>query len=53
MGSTDGRQNPSPEKPSFGMGLAILFIAQILSAIMGLYTEETYKKYGPNHLWRL
>lgn len=47
MGSTDGRKNPDPEKPSFGMGLTILFVAQILSAIMGLYTEETYKKYGP------
>ncbi|KAH7030818.1 UAA transporter family-domain-containing protein [Microdochium trichocladiopsis] len=32
---------------SFGMGLAILFVAQVLSAIMGLYTEATYKKYGP------
>ena len=28
-------------------GLAILFIAQVLSAIMGLYTEETYRQYGP------
>jgi UDP-xylose/UDP-N-acetylglucosamine transporter B4 len=32
---------------SFGTGLAILFVAQVLSAIMGLYTEETYRKYGP------
>lgn len=32
---------------SFGTGLAILFIAQVLSAIMGLYTEETYRMYGP------
>ncbi|KAL2159281.1 hypothetical protein VTH06DRAFT_2716 [Thermothelomyces fergusii] len=32
---------------SFGIGLAILFIAQVLSAIMGLYTEETYRIYGP------
>ncbi|KAM7184163.1 UDP-N-acetylglucosamine transporter [Naviculisporaceae sp. PSN 640] len=32
---------------TFGMGLAILFIAQVLSAIMGLYTEETYRIYGP------
>ncbi|EPE03257.1 udp-n-acetylglucosamine transporter yea4 [Ophiostoma piceae UAMH 11346] len=32
---------------NFITGLAILFIAQVLSAIMGLYTEETYKKYGP------
>lgn len=26
----------------------ILFIAQVLSAIMGLYTEETYREYGPH-----
>ncbi|KAK1959851.1 NST UDP-N-acetylglucosamine transporter [Colletotrichum eremochloae] len=35
------------DRPAFGTGLIILFVAQILSAIMGLYTEETYKKYGP------
>ncbi|KAF6785371.1 amp deaminase [Colletotrichum sojae] len=34
-------------RPAFGTGLIILFVAQVLSAIMGLYTEETYKKYGP------
>lgn len=34
----------------FLTGLAILFIAQVMSAIMGLYTEETYRKYGPQ--WR-
>ncbi|KAK0717046.1 UAA transporter family-domain-containing protein [Lasiosphaeria miniovina] len=33
--------------PSFKTGLAILFVAQVLSAIMGLYTEETYRIYGP------
>ncbi|KAK2045858.1 NST UDP-N-acetylglucosamine transporter [Colletotrichum somersetense] len=38
------------DKPAFGTGLIILFVAQVLSAIMGLYTEETYKKYGPQ--WR-
>lgn len=32
---------------SFATGLSILFIAQVLSAIMGLYTEETYRIYGP------
>ncbi|KAK5987712.1 UDP-N-acetylglucosamine transporter yea4 [Cladobotryum mycophilum] len=37
-------------QPSFNVGLLILFIAQILSAIMGLYTESTYRKYGPQ--WR-
>ncbi|GAP93483.2 putative UDP-N-acetylglucosamine transporter YEA4 [Rosellinia necatrix] len=33
--------------PSFSTGLGILFIAQALSAVMGLYTEETYRQYGP------
>lgn len=32
--------------PPFSIGLLVLFIAQILSAIMGLYTEDTYQKYG-------
>ncbi|KAK2611340.1 hypothetical protein N8I77_004689 [Diaporthe amygdali] len=32
---------------SFNTGLAILFTAQVASAIMGLYTEDTYRKYGP------
>lgn len=35
------------DRPSFSAGLSILLVAQILSAIMGLYTEETYKIYGP------
>lgn len=37
-------------RPAFSVGLIILFIAQILSAIMGLYTESTYAQYGPQ--WR-
>ncbi|KAI8947115.1 UAA transporter family-domain-containing protein [Xylaria longipes] len=36
--------------PSFSTGLGILFVAQSLSAVMGLYTEETYRQYGPQ--WR-
>ncbi|KAI1094774.1 UAA transporter family-domain-containing protein [Rostrohypoxylon terebratum] len=39
--------DPQENVPKFSTGLAVLLIAQILSAIMGLYTEETYKKYGP------
>jgi solute carrier family 35 (UDP-xylose/UDP-N-acetylglucosamine transporter), member B4 len=42
--------NSEPGRPTFGTGLVILFIAQSLSAIMGIYTEETYKAYGPH--WR-
>lgn len=34
--------------PKFSTGLAVLLVAQVLSAIMGLYTEETYRKYGPH-----
>lgn len=37
---------PSESDSTFSRGLVILFVAQALSAIMGLYTEETYKKYG-------
>jgi solute carrier family 35 (UDP-xylose/UDP-N-acetylglucosamine transporter), member B4 len=44
-------QGASADSPhgsgSFTTGLAILFIAQVFSAIMGLYTEETYRQYGP------
>ncbi|KAF3938472.1 hypothetical protein ABW19_dt0204307 [Dactylella cylindrospora] len=36
--------------PRFITGLTILFVAQILSALMGVYTENTYQKYGSN--WR-
>lgn len=38
----------SQDLPPFSTGLAILFFAQVLSAIMGLYTEETYREYGPH-----
>ncbi|KAI4106638.1 MAG: hypothetical protein L6R37_002030 [Teloschistes peruensis] len=41
--STSG---PSEIDPSFVTGLAILLFAQILSAIMGLYTQLTYTIYG-------
>ncbi|KAI0165957.1 UAA transporter family-domain-containing protein [Xylariaceae sp. FL1272] len=46
---TAGDSRPPEEMapPSFSTGLVILFVAQILSAVMGLYTEETYKQYGP------
>ncbi|KAI1214028.1 UAA-domain-containing protein [Annulohypoxylon truncatum] len=40
--------DPHGNVPKFSTGLAVLLIAQILSAIMGLYTEETYRKYGPH-----
>jgi UDP-xylose/UDP-N-acetylglucosamine transporter B4 len=34
-------------RSAFGTGLLILLVAQVLSAIMGLHTEEVYKTYGP------
>ncbi|KAL9595279.1 MAG: hypothetical protein Q9219_006532 [cf. Caloplaca sp. 3 TL-2023] len=37
---------PSQIDPSFVSGLAILLLAQILSAAMGLYTQTTYSVYG-------
>ncbi|KAI0404966.1 UAA transporter family-domain-containing protein [Xylaria palmicola] len=40
-------QTKEASTPSFSTGLAILFVAQALSAVMGLYTEETYRQYGP------
>ena len=33
---------------SFMAGLAILFVAQLLSAIMGLYVQLTYSRFGPH-----
>ena len=33
---------------SFWIGLGILFIAQLLSAIMGLYVQLTYARFGPH-----
>lgn len=33
----------------FLTGLTMLFVAQLLSAIMGLYIEATYSKYGSNY----
>ena len=35
-------------KASFLTGLSILFLAQVLSAIMGLYTQNIYAIYGPH-----
>lgn len=42
-----GKDSNPQGLPPFSMGLIILFVAQVLSAIMGLYTEDTYKTYGP------
>ncbi|KAK9465920.1 UAA transporter [Lipomyces arxii] len=48
------RKEPESEvaitEAEFVIGLAILLVAQILSAVMSQLTESTYKKYG-NH-WR-
>ncbi|KAG5956185.1 hypothetical protein E4U58_006721 [Claviceps cyperi] len=39
--------NGNNTHPIMNTGLLILFVAQVLSAIMGLYTEATYRLYGP------
>ena len=52
MTLTDNVQGRTKSTPStridseFFLGLIILAVAQLLSAIMGLYTELTYSKYG-------
>ncbi|CAK7211094.1 golgi uridine diphosphate-N-acetylglucosamine transporter [Sporothrix eucalyptigena] len=48
--SKDVAEEAAEGSVDFIIGLSILFIAQVLSSVMGLYTEETYKKYGPQ--WR-
>jgi UDP-xylose/UDP-N-acetylglucosamine transporter B4 len=45
QGTTEEVHNDGDK--SFTTGLVILFVAQSLSAVMGLYTEETYRVYGP------
>ncbi|RCI09032.1 hypothetical protein L249_4914, partial [Ophiocordyceps polyrhachis-furcata BCC 54312] len=38
------------ERPTSNVGLLILFVAQLLSAALGLHTETIYEQYGPQ--WR-
>ncbi|KAL7785143.1 UAA transporter [Trichoderma ceciliae] len=45
--SKDKKTSEGDTEPVFNVGLLIIFVAQVLSAIMGLYTEATYQKYGP------
>ncbi|KAJ2986727.1 hypothetical protein NUW58_g4890 [Xylaria curta] len=47
IGQSGSESSHELSAPSFSTGLGILFVAQALSAVMGLYTEETYKQYGP------
>lgn len=44
--SGDSKSNADDSTASFYTGLSILFFAQLLSAIMGVYVQETYAKYG-------
>lgn len=44
---TEAHAGGGSRSRSFNVGLAILFTAQVMSAVMGLYTEETYRQYGP------
>lgn len=45
-GGGGGSISPSSANRSFLTGFSILVLAQLLSAIMGLYTQLTYAKYG-------
>jgi UDP-xylose/UDP-N-acetylglucosamine transporter B4 len=42
----DSQDSADDSSSSFATGLAILFFAQLLSAIMGIYVQEIYAKYG-------
>lgn len=35
----------------YSLGITLLMVAMVLSAAMGLFQEDTYKKYGKNN-WR-
>ncbi|TGZ77392.1 UAA-domain-containing protein [Ascodesmis nigricans] len=48
LGDSKGN-NKTEALTRFSTGLVLLFIAQMLSAIMGLYIEATYAKYGNNY----
>ncbi|KAH6604953.1 udp n-acetylglucosamine transporter mnn2 [Trichoderma cornu-damae] len=45
--SKDKKTSEDESESVLNVGLLIIFVAQVLSAIMGLYTEATYRKYGP------
>jgi UDP-xylose/UDP-N-acetylglucosamine transporter B4 len=49
MGDSPSKST-STSFPVFLQGLALLFIAQVLSAIMGIYVQNTYETYGSH--WR-
>lgn len=49
MGDSRGMGETEQSMSRFLTGLAILFIAQVLSAFMGLFIENTYAKYGNNY----
>ncbi|KAF8467706.1 UAA transporter family-domain-containing protein [Kalaharituber pfeilii] len=50
LGDAKSKNGTESSGTQFVAGLSILFIAQVLSAFMGLYVEATYAKYGSN--WR-
>ncbi|KAI5789154.1 UAA transporter family-domain-containing protein [Geopyxis carbonaria] len=48
LSDSKGKGESESSYMNYIMGLTILFVAQVLSAFMGLYIEATYAKYG-NH----
>lgn len=50
LGDAKSKSGSESSGAQFIAGLSVLFIAQVLSAFMGLYVESTYSKYGSN--WR-
>ena len=42
-------QSQPSSRPDFLIGFGLLSLAMLLSAIMGVYTDRTYSKYGRDH----
>jgi solute carrier family 35 (UDP-xylose/UDP-N-acetylglucosamine transporter), member B4 len=42
-------QSEAGSQAKFFVGFGILYLAMLLSAIMGVYTDKTYTKYGRDH----
>lgn len=49
MADSSGAGETEESAARYITGLIILFVAQVLSAVMGLYIEATYAKYGNNY----
>ncbi|KAI9809003.1 MAG: hypothetical protein M1825_002292 [Sarcosagium campestre] len=44
--ANDQKADAETDSPGAGIGLAVLLVAQLLSAVMGIYIQRTYEVYG-------